>query len=302
MDKNKLAQYRLTASIHTAGIKSKTKPLIPATVSLDIVRSGYMQKTDMWTLRINPNKLAGDLFTYSEFCAAMHEICYKMKIENPIYYRTDIRLDSYNDDFQKYYKLNLLLINLFSILFNDSNGQAVAHLLTCSKAFTDISTKNQYWEVKYYDKKFQTHDSDPAKARLEFRSLKSTNADGYAPHEIKEKWFEKLDRLPALYDNLQERCNKALHKAYREYCEYNKNGNSKRDNLTAFLSNYSYSMTIFTRKQLRAFLMECGVSESAAEERAKYIIDKVHIEFFSQEDIKRYIAKIKNSMEDFFTC
>ena len=227
MNKNKLERYALTASIHTITVRSMDKPMLPPTVNLEEIRSNYMQKTKMWSLRINPNKHKGDIFAYSECCALMQEMFQALQVTDPVFYRTDLRLDSYQDDFKAYYKLNLLLINLFSDLFNDSNGQAIGHILTCSKSFTDISTKNQYWEVKYYDKKFQMNDGDPAKARLEFRSLKATNADGYAPHEIKEKWFERLDRLPSLFENLQSRCNEGLYEAYLKYCDYNSKYDSK---------------------------------------------------------------------------
>lgn len=302
MNRAKFDNYKLTASIHTVNIRSDDCPDIPEDVNLEVLRSNYLQKAEQWSTRINLNKLYGDIFCYSEFCAVMHELSQQIQISEFKYYRTDIRLDSYSDDFKAYYKLNQLLINLFSLLFHDTNGQAVSHLLTGSKEFTDISTQNQYWQVKYYNKKFQTNDEDPAKARLEFRSLKSTSKDGYAPHEMKEKWFEKLDRLPSLYDDLQKLCNVALYKAYRAYCNYNSKGQKKNDYATGFLSNYSNSMTIFTRKQLREFLQMCGLSETSAASRAENIIDRVHIEFFSKADLERYIAKIKAAMNDYFNC
>lgn len=195
MNKTKLEKYNLTGSIHTVTIKSAKEPSLPEKANLEVLRSTYLTKTKQCSTRINLNKLGGDIFSYGEFRAAMYELTQHLQIPDYTYYRTDIRLDSYEDNFKEYYKLNLLLINLFSILFHDPNGQAVSHQLTGSKEFTDISTQNQYWQVKYYNKKFQTNDTDPAKVRLEFRSLKSTNRDGYAPHKIKEKWFEKLDRL-----------------------------------------------------------------------------------------------------------
>lgn len=302
MDKNKLAQYELSASVHTVVIRSVTKPLLPSTVGLDIVRSGYMQKTGIWTLRINPNKLAGDLFTYSEFCAAMHEVCQKLQIEEPIYSRVDIRLDSYEDSFQAFYKLNLLLISLFCILFNDTNRQASGYFLTGTKEFTDCTAQNNFWQVKYYNKQFQTNDTDPAKARLEFRHLRSTNKTGYSPSEIKEKWFCMLDKLPSLYEQVQNRYNEDLYIAYKKHCFYNSKSKSSGDHLTSFLSNYNNGITIFTRRQLRNFFILCGVSEKSAESRVDYIISKVNIEFFSKSDIERYVKKIKTAMDDFFNC
>ena len=301
MKKAKLNAYNQTASIHTVNLRSEDKPLLPKNVNLKTIRSTYFQQARVWSLIINPNQLHGDIFAYSEFCATMHELNQAMQI-NPTYYRCDIRLDSYEDTFKTFYKMNLLLINLFSILFKDTNGQAVSHLLTCSKAFTDVSTKNQYWEVKYYDKKYQTKDAGPAKARLEFRCLKITKEGGYTPHELKEKWFTMLDKLPSLYGQLQEQCNKKLKTAYEKHKAYNSKSGTQSDCLTSFLSVYSNGMTIFTREQLRAFLMKCGLKETAANSRADYIIDRVYLEFFSKADIKRYVEKIKDAMNDFFEC
>lgn len=298
----KLDNYNLTASIHTVDIRSKNMPSIPQNINLKVLKSSYLQKSQQWSIRINPNKLEGDIFCCSEFYATMHKLTGQLQLPDYIYYRTDIRLDSYEDDFKAYYKLNQLLISLFSLLFHDTNGQAISHLLAGSKEFTDISTKNQYWEVKYYNKKFQTNDDDPAKARLEFRSLKSTNRSGYTPHEIKMKWFEKLDQLPKLYDDLQKLCNKMLFNAYQAYCNYNSKYQKKGDYATGFLSNYSNGMTIFTRNQLREFLQLCGLSEKTASNRTESIIERVYIEFFSRADLERYITKIKFAMDDYFDC
>lgn len=300
MNKKKLENYSLTASIHTVGLRSEVEPILPT--DSDIVQSSCrMQKTGRFMVRLNPNKLHGDIFAYSEFCATMHEISQAMQII-PTYYRCDIRLDSYEYNFEEFFKLQLLLISLLSLVIHDPNGHPTVLQLTGSKAFTGISTKTQFWQAIYYDKAQESHDTDPAKARLELRALKMTNNDGYEPREIKEKWFEKLDKLPEQYERLQEKTNDALHKAYLKYVKYNGKSDRKRDILTSFLSAYNNGMTIFTRKQLRSFLMKCGLKETAANSRADYIIDRLYLEFFSRADIKRYIKKIKDAMNDFFEC
>lgn len=301
MKKEKMAEYNLTTSIHTVTIRTKDKPFIPNGYDHNIVRSAYLQRTGVWSLRINPNKVNKDLCRYSEFNAAICDLCEKMRIGNVDYYRCDIRNDSYEDNFKEYYKLNLLLINLFCILLNDPNGQPVSHYLTRGKTFSDISTQNSYWQVKYYDKKFQTNDKDPAKARLEFRTLRNSSKKRYTPDELKEEWFKKLDKLPGLYERLQEQCNEDLYGAYLEYLEYNSKSNFKRDPLTGFLSAYQNAITVFTRKQLKEFLLKVKLDVNP-QSRANYIIDKTRIEFFSKTDIQRYVEKIKKAMEDFFSC
>ncbi|GEM_PF-3409574 len=302
MNKLKLSNYKLNASIHTFAVKSKGVPALPLVYDIESIRAVKFPRTDSYITRINLNKLKGDIFAYSEFQASAVELFNHMQISDCTYWRTDIRLDSYEDNFKEYYKLNTLLISLFSVLFNDTNGQAISHMLTQTKEFSDISTKNQYWEVKYYNKKFQTNDTDRAKARLEFRSLKSTNEAGHPPHEIKEMWFKKLDQLPMLYEGLQRDCNKNLYSAYINYCNYNSKSASKCDLATSFFNTYAHGMTVFTRRQLKEFLLMCGVKKARVQERADYIYNKTHIEFFSKADLQTYIAKIKTAMNDFFDC
>lgn len=254
MNRGKLDKYNLCSSIHTFSVKSLNEPKIPDYIKGKEFDPHYRKLTGVWTTIVNPNKLdCGDIFAYSEFCANVQTLFNDAGIPDCKFYRTDIRVDSYEDNFKEYYKLNLLLISLFSIIFKDTNKQAVGHFLMNSKEFTDISTKNSYWEIKYYNKKFQTHDTDPTKARLEFRCLKLPYDYEYKPHMVKEKWFKKLDKVLSQFDKLQKTCNKELYKAYQDYCIYNEYKGSK-DLLTKFFSIYANSMTMFSREQLRDFL------------------------------------------------
>ena len=302
MDKQKLHTYKLNASIHTFAVKSQCCPALPLTCDRKIVDTIKLPRTGSFITRVNLNKLHGDIFAYSEFQANAADLFNSMQIPQCTYWRTDIRLDSYEDNFREYYKLNLLLISLLGIVLNDTNNQSIGHMLTQTKEFSDISTKNQYWEVKYYNKKFQTNDADIAKARLEFRSLKATKTGGRPPHEIKEMWFDKLDRLTAMYEDLQKQCNENLYIGYTDYCNYNSKSTSKGDLVTSFFNTYAHGMTVFTRRQLKDFLLMCGVKRERVEERADYIYSKTHIEFFSKADLEAYIRKIKTAMNEFFEC
>jgi len=303
MRSEKLKNIRLQSSIHTFNVRSVDEPTIPSHISNSIVKASYNKSGKTWIIRINPNKFEkGDILVYSEFMALTKKLFEEMNIRDCRFWRTDIRLDSYEDNFKDYYKLNLLLISLLSMEINDPNGQAISHMLTCTKEFSDISTKNQYWEIKYYDKKFQTHDTDRTKSRLEFRSLKATQNVDYRPHIVKEKWFEKLNKLIYRYDELQKQCNDLLFTSYQDYCVYNRNMCNSKDVLTKFFSVYSNAMTVFTRDQLRGFFKMCGVASGTVEERIKYICDKTNIEFISKSNLQEYIKIIKESMNDFFSC
>lgn len=303
MNKQKLKNLKLQSSIHTFSVRSATEPTIRSHISDRIVRASYMEKTKSWIIRVNPNKFKdGDIFVYSQFMALVNDLFNDMNIPDFRFWRTDIRLDSYEDNFKECYKLNVLLISLLSLDFSDTNGQPISHMLTCTKEFSDISTRNQYWEVKYYNKKFQTNDTDPAKARLEFRSLKATQDVNYAPHIVKDKWFKKLDTLANRYEELQKQCNELLYGAYEEYCLFNRSTDCSRDMLTKFFSVYSNTLTVFSRKQLIRFFEICGVDKNTIEDRVNYVCSKTNIEFISKNELISYIDIIKKSMDDFFIC
>ena len=303
MKKEKIEKYNLTASIHTFTVRSSNEPVIPAHVKTDVARVSYMKRTQEWRITINPNKFnTGDIYAYSEFKALTRNLFESMKIPECRFYRTDIRLDSYEDNFDEYYKLNLMLISLLSIELNDPNKQAIGHTLMHSKVLTDISTKNAYWELKYYNKKFQTNDTAKAKARLEFRYLKSPKNVEHEPHEIKEMWFKKLYNIINRYDELQIRCNQELLKAYQDFCSFSKDKKRKGDMLTNFFSAPKNSLSVFTRKQLTNFFELCGVEKSKIDSRVDNLCSNKKIEFFSKEDLRKYIKMIKTSMDDFFLC
>jgi len=145
MDKEKLKQYDLTASVHTFTVRSYEAPTIPQEIDLETVRTMFQPKSGSWLTRVNPNKLeCGDLLTYSQFNKVTQELFNCLGIPQATFYRTDLRLDSYEDNFSNYYKLNLFLISLFALLIHDPNGQAIGHLLLQSKELTDIAAQNQY--------------------------------------------------------------------------------------------------------------------------------------------------------------
>lgn len=303
MNKNKLASYKLTASIHTFAVRSKNRPVLDNIDSGIVQDSNYSSRTDTFLTRINPNKSEyGDLFSYSEYRAFTTELFHIIGIPDCTYWRTDLRLDSYVDNFKEFYKLNFLLINLLAIVLNEPNRQAGIYMLSQTKEFADVSAKNQYMEAKYYNKKYQTHDKDETKARLELRCLKNHKSEGLNPLQAKDKWFKLLDKLPDCYDNLQIQCNENLLKAYISYKEHRGKIKIKGDYISAFLSDFNNNVTIFTRTQLIQFFVVCGIDKSKAAYRADNLIERCRIEFFTRADLKIYIVKIKSAINDFFNC
>ena len=303
MNKEKLSEYELTTSVHTFTVRSDAPPNIPDDMDVEIIRTTYQPKSGNWLTRVNPNKLGyGDLFAYKGgFTPVVRDLFNDLGIPGSTYYRVDLRLDSYKDTFKPYYKLNLLLVSLFAELLRDPNRQAIAHLLTQSKELTDVSTKNQYYEVKYYDKKYQKNDTDPTKARLEFRCLKSMRTTGLPPHEFKDELFRRLDGLPEHFEVLKQKCNKQLYAAYLKHCEYAGKTRVKADCATEFLSHYNIGLTIFDKRQLEQFFEMCDVTGARIKYRTDYVTQKCKMEFISKSELWAYIAKLKQTIQKFFS-
>lgn len=293
--------YPLQASIHTVTVRSLTAPDVPSVMSREVLKTAtYLKATERWSMQINPNKINGDIFSYREYCDTMNNLFARLKIANPIYYRTDIRIDSYQDTFKQFYKINLLIISLFAMNYKKNFGKAMGQICLQSREYADVSYSNEYIEMKYYDKKLQTRDQDPAKARLEIRCLKTMRNKGLPPHEFANMIFGIFDKLAFRYEELQNICNQILYGEYLNHCKYCGGLDRKRDFTTEFLSSYHNTLTIFTRKQLRSFLVMCGLTDTQAYDRAEYIIRKTKIEFFSGADIRQYIEKLKGAMTEFF--
>lgn len=290
----------MTASIHTITLRTKQKPHIPQSISKEIMNENYSAKTLQWFIRINPNKVNGDIFQYSQYCNTIDSLMKQIQVSNYSYYRIDLRIDCYQDVFKMLYQINLLLISLFATSYKRNEGQAVGHLCLLSKDFCDVSYDNQYLEMKFYDKKFQTMDADPAKARLEIRCLKTLRLDGMLPLEFKKVVFKTLDELPKKFEALQDKCNEYLFEAYQVHCRHCNGIGRKRDFATEFLSHQNNSLSIFTREQLRRFLLECNIAKNKVFDRAEYIVRKTRLQFFDEQDIVNYITKLKESINLFF--
>ena len=169
-----------------------------------------------------------------------------------------------------------------------------------SKEFSDVSYDNSYLEIKFYNKKFQMMDKDPAKARLEIRCLKNLKKDGLPPPEFHKVIFDLLDTLPSNFEALQEKCNSYLLKAYQNHCKYCNGIKRKHDYVTEFLSSANNALTIFTRAQLRNFLVLCGVDKAKVYDRAEYIVRKTKAVFYSKQDVVKYTEKLKTVINQFF--
>ena len=291
----------LTASIHTITLRSAQELRIPQGITKDMLIASKLARTAQWSIKINPNKVSGDIFQYSKYLETIDSLMSAIQVNDYSYYRIDLRIDCYQDVFKELYQINLLMISLFAMSCKKNQSQATAHLCMLSKDYSDLSYDNSYMELKFYNKKFQTMDKDPAKARLEIRCLKTLRKNGLPPSQFQQVVFNLLDGLPSKFQGLQEQCNRNLLQAYKKHCRYCSGIKRSRDYVTEFLSSENNALTIFTRAQLRNFLVLCGVDKAKVYDRAEYILRKTKIELFSKNDIVMYIEKLKEAMALFFS-
>ena len=118
MNKDVLALYRLTGSVHTFSIRTKNEIGEIVDSVKKCVNSITKSRDGTTALTINPNKFRGDLFSYSEFCEVVTEIFEILCITEYRFIRVDFRLDSYDPDHYKTFaKLHRYLLSAIRCLF-----------------------------------------------------------------------------------------------------------------------------------------------------------------------------------------
>lgn len=187
MNQKKLAQYELTGSIHTLSVKSTGMPIdIQEEVKDCIESSSRSTKKDVvtTTTKINPNKLMGDVFSYSEFLPAYETILAGAGILDPEVMRADFRLDNYDPaHYLKYAKLNKYLISALAVTYKVQNVYRTVNLFTQKQL--SIAIKNRDFEAENYDKHAESNGTDIAQSRLEMRSKRMNLLRNGSPDGIK---------------------------------------------------------------------------------------------------------------------
>jgi hypothetical protein len=295
--KNKnLADYSLTASIHTVQIRSS---YVAAFQTMDDKMVKVRQTLDNETGEhishsiINPNNYGvGELLKYSQYEAVMSALMKKAGVSDYKYDRIDFRFDSYEDTFLEYYKLNSLLLGLFTMEYKFRNNEPTESVGQITRSKQGVGIKNQSMELVYYDKEKESNGKNPCKARLE---LRSKLLDGKQPTAAAALWFTRLDKAKRHFTELQKHYNASLYTHYlawrKESCPENKN----KDMITAFVRENRNCF--FTKRQLQEFCAMCGVK--SPKYRAKNLKQSCGLEFFSQKDVRTYIEKIKNCLKKF---
>ena len=295
MNPQKLKEYSLTGSIHTLAVRSQgLVENVPQEVDNCITSSTKMKGTaEITTTIINPNKLKGDLYKYSELYTAMGTILQAAGIDDYALIRADLRLDSFDPEhYKQYAKMNKYLISALALTYSVRNCYRSTDLF--SQAQLSVAIKNRYFEAENYDKNAESEGTDAAQSRLELRSKNFTSEN--LPEEFTEHWFLRLDRALANLDKVQSRYNDELINIYEE----DKNAKPCRfRTVTDFIIQYQDS--IFTKAQLIDLLSRIPeVGPEKAKTKAENHKKRYGIEYFSQKDMRAAVSEIKRATREFF--
>lgn len=292
MNKKKLNQYKLTGSIHTLSVK------VPGTVEIpdetkDCVESCVHSERGHThsNLKINPNKLSGEIYSFSQFNNTMKKIYESMDIKDYRLIRVDMPLDSFDSDhYLKYAKLNKYLVSLLAVTYSVRNCYKSVNLF--SQKQLSIAVKNEYMELENYDKAAESCGKAPAKARLEMRS-KSWKDNDYEK-EFCERWASRWNKALQNKDELIKQYNDELEKIYLKGKD---SFPVQFRSLTDFL--IQYSDCIFSKKQMIDLLKRFPEVKDA-KTRAENHKKRYGIEYFSDNDVKNAVKEILRATREFF--
>lgn len=290
MNKEKLNGYSLTGSIHTISVKAPgLVEDIQDTVDRCIAASSRDQAGEkVTTAVVNPNKLAGDIFTFTEFGVALETILAGAGIDEYHIVRADMRFDSYDPEhYRAYEKLNRYLISALATAYKVKNCYRSTDLF--SQEQLSVAIKNRYFEAENYDKAAESGGADQAMSRLEERSKSWTNNDIRA--EFCERWFRRWDKALKNLDAVQRRYNDELE---RIYLSDKDSYPCKFRSLTDFLIRYEGC--IFTKKQMINLLARFPeVGPERAKTRAENHKKRYGIEYFSRKDVTAAVDEIRRA-------
>lgn len=309
MNKEKRNSYMLKGSFHTLEIKSP-ECIQPDDKNIaDCIVTRINENGTEAISKINPNKLDGDLFAFSEFQNTMQAILDASGISSYRFTRTDLRLDNYDEQHYKAFaKLNKYLIAAMAVTYRTKNNYKALDLFTENQI--SVAIKNEYFQLENYDRKHKNkitgNKAEPAKARLEERTTarqwRQIYNDEYAnqkinlnllAHEFLTRWAERWKKARMNLDKVQDAYNDALVKKY--HAGLNKKPVQFRS-LTDFL--IQNQDCIFTSKQMIDLLARLGVKNP--KERAKYHKKKYGCEYFSIKDVDYALAEINRATEEYF--
>ena len=286
--------YQLTASVHTLAIKTAERvENVDEDVSKAVLVSNRENGQES-TLVINPNKILGDLYKYSEFEAAFGSILGGCGVEDYSLVRVDLRMDSYDSGFyQRFAKLHRLLIACLAVTYSVRNVYRSANLFSGQQL--SVAAKNRRFEVEFYDKSAESGGVDIAESRLELRS-KDWKDNKDIKYEFTVHWSDRLGKALKNVNLVYKRFNDEMEKAYLE----GRDAFPKRfRSINDFLAQNQDR--IFTKQQLIDLLGRLPeVGADRAKVKAKNFIQRYGLEVIKIKDLERAVAEIERSTAAFF--
>lgn len=294
MKREKLENYKLVGSIHTLSIKTDRVDEEIQPELARCIKSSTQTRNDITTTTsiINPNKLVGDIYAYSDFKTALDTILIGSGIFDYKIVRADMRLDSTDGEhYRQYAKLNRYLISALAVTYKVKNVYKTENLFTQKQL--SVAIKNNYFEVENYDKEAESRGLDIAASRLEQRSKRWRDND--LKREFVNGWSYRWDKAINNLDLVHKTYNDALEKLYRE----NKNVKPIRyRSLTDFI--IQHQDCIFCNAQMIDLLSRFPEEVRTPKNRAKHHKAKYGIEYFSKSDVKKAVKEIKRATKEFY--
>lgn len=294
MTEEKITKYKLRGSIHTLqlsvdGIVRPDQNVSKCVESYSQCKDGIKSK-----VKINPNKLCGDIFSYDEFKTALDTILVNSGIYEYSIVRADFRLDNYDPTHYKdFIKLNRLIVSLLAVTYNVKNCYKTSDLFT--DAQLSVAIKNKRFETEVYDKIAEQKNNgghDIATSRLELRSKDFKNSE--LRKEFTEHWFLRWNKALLNLDNVLERYNTELLKSY---CEQKHSFPKTFRTLADFIMKNE--SRIFTREQFLNFIYATGDCKDPRD-YLKWYNKRYGFEFINEKDVIYATAEIKQAILNFF--
>lgn len=314
MKSQKINNYKLTGSIHTLQIKSSDIPEIPAELQECISSSTRKNHGKIEAISIiNPNKLLGDCFSFTEFEQSFSSILEEVGVTDYNIMRVDLRLDSYDSEhYRLYAKLHKYLLSCLAVTYKVRNVYKTQNLFT--NQLLSMAIKNEYIQCECYNReeksKLTENHEEKAKSRLEERTMPKSwrmiaskkfenNMESNLEdmrREFVNTWSDRWKKAIAT-PNVEAVWFKFNSELARIYQEDKAAYPVKFRSLTDFL--IQYQDCIFCHRQLVKLLELIGVDNP--ESRARNHKKRYGIEYFSKSDLKKAVEEIKRATEKFFS-
>lgn len=284
----KILEKQLHVGIHTISVNS-SKKIDNGVKGISHLKTLIKEKTGeiRHITKINPNDFyEGELDNYNTYRKVIENIVNEFELSDCLLSRADIRIDSYDDDYDELLKLNKLIVLLIAYSYNIKNQYQSFNPLTLDNL--TVRVQNEYYEAENYNRAIKSENIGLAKNRLELRS-KALLKTGKDIPMIMSDWIVRLENLPSCYEKLQDLCN------YYLYEKWIKEKDVKVKSLSEFIRKYQDN--IFTVRQLINFLGRIGVENPT---RTAYNFNsKSKIEYYSKTDVQRYIKNLTKSLNNF---